>query len=213
MLPPPSSTEVTTADPLIMQMREVISVLDDALANNTPVPEAIKKLNAHIMAKTSRSLLARAKATAGEQPNPVPGPSGVAQAPSSLDDFQDSMEMMVLRDAINAIAPEVPGAALLAHPSAGAVPQSSGGQPSGGTDQGLSAGTKAAIAVGSVGGTLGVVASGAFIKRLASNGGDAAAEDAAASIEDALEEFMSDTDVLGSLGDGLKSSVKDLMAK
>ncbi|MBO9484628.1 hypothetical protein, partial [Salinisphaera sp. G21_0] len=164
LLPPPSSTEVTTADPLIMQMREVISVLDDALANNTPVPEAIKKLNAHIMAKTNRSLLARAKATAGEQPNPVPGPSGVAQAPSSLDDFQYSMEMMVLRDAINAIAPEVPGAALLAHPSAGADPQSSGGQPSGGTDQGLSAGTKAGIAVGSIGGALGTVASGAFIK-------------------------------------------------
>ncbi len=212
LLPAPSSLQVTTADPLIMQMREVISVLDDALANNTPVPEAIKKLNAHIMAKTSHSLLARAKATAGEQPDPVPGPSGVAQGVSNLDDFQYSMQMMVLQDAINAIAPEVPGAALLAHPSAGAVPQSSGGQPSGGTDEGLSAATKAGIAVGSVGGTLGTVASGAFIKRLASNGGDAAAEDLAASVgESATEEFVPETEVLKSLGDGLKTNVEELM--
>ncbi len=214
LLPSPSSLQVTTADSLIMQMREVISVLDDALANNTPVPEAIKKLNAHIMAKTSQSLLARAKATAGEQPDPVPGPSGVAQGVSSLDDFQYSMQMMVLQDAINAIAPEVPGAALLAHPAAGAVPQSSGGQPSGGTDQGLSVGTKAGIAIGSVGGTLGSVASGAFIKRLASNGGDAAAEDVGVRIgESAAEEFVPETEVLKSLGDGLKTSVEDLMAK
>ncbi|MBO9484808.1 hypothetical protein J7439_25815, partial [Salinisphaera sp. G21_0] len=91
--------------------------------------------------------------------------------------------------------------------------QSSGGQPSGGTDQGLSAGTKAGIAVGSIGGALGTVASGAFIKRLISKGGEAAAEDAAASIEDALDAFMSDTDVLSSLGDGLTMNVKDLMAK
>ncbi|WBA83506.1 hypothetical protein [Endozoicomonas sp. GU-1] len=209
--PPPSSLKVTTADPLIMQMREVISVLDDALAHNVPVPDAVKILNAHLMAKTSRSLLARAKASPGVQPDPVPGSSGVAQGASNLDDFQYSMQMMVLRDAINAIAPEVPGAALLADPSA--VPQSSGGQPSGGTDQGLSAGTKAGIAVGSVAGTLGVVASGAFIKRLISKGGEAAAEDAAASIEDALEEFMSEADILSSLGDGLKSSVKDLLDK
>ncbi|WP_422463116.1 hypothetical protein, partial [Endozoicomonas sp. ALB115] len=214
LLPPPSSTQVTTVDPLILQMREVISVLDDALANNTPVPDAIKILNANLMAKTSQSLLARAKATAGEQPDPVPGPSGVAQGVSSLDDFQYSMQMMVLQDAINAIAPEVPGAALLAHPAAGAVPQSSGGQPSGGTDQGLSVGTKAGIAIGSVGGTLGSVASGAFIKRLASNGGDAAAEDVGVRIgESAAEEFVPETEVLKSLGDGLKTSVEDLMAK
>ncbi|MGI2027409.1 hypothetical protein [Endozoicomonas acroporae] len=212
LLPAPSSLKVTTADPLIMQMREVISVLDDALASNVPVPDAVKILNAHIMAKTSHSLLARAKATAGEQPDPVPGPSGVAQGVSNLDDFQYSMQMMVLQDAINAIAPEVPGAALLAHPSAGAVPQSSGGQPSGGTDEGLSAATKAGIAVGSVGGTLGTVASGAFIKRLASNGGDAAAEDLAASVgESATEEFVPETEVLKSLGDGLKTNVEELM--
>ncbi len=212
LLPAPSSLKVTTADPLIMQMREVISVLDDALARNVPVPEAVKILNAHLMAKTSHSLLARAKATAGEQPDPVPGPSGVAQGVSNLDDFQYSMQMMVLQDAINAIAPEVPGAALLAHPSAGAVPQSSGGQPSGGTDEGLSAATKAGIAVGSVGGTLGTVASGAFIKRLASNGGDAAAEDLAASVgESATEEFVPETEVLKSLGDGLKTNVEELM--
>ncbi|WP_257283725.1 hypothetical protein, partial [Endozoicomonas sp. SESOKO1] len=217
LLPSPSSTEVTTADPLIMQMREVISVLDDALANNTPVPDAIKKLNAHIMAKTSQSLLARARGEAPAdpaQPAGVPSVSQPSQAASAEADIQYSLQLMVLKDAINAIAPEVPGAALLAHPSGAAVPGSSGGQASGSTDPGLSAGAKAGIVAGSVGGALGSVASGAFLRRLASNGGNAAAEDVGVSIgESAAEEFVPETEVLKSLGEGLSTNIEDLMAK
>ena len=59
---PQSDTEVTTFDPLVMQMREVLSVLEDAMESNTLVPAVIKKINAHIMLRTTLSLRAQVRA-------------------------------------------------------------------------------------------------------------------------------------------------------
>ena len=88
---PQSDTEVTTFDPLVMQMREVLSVLGDAIESNTLVPAVIKKINAHIMLRTTLSLKVQAR------------------APQSATEADVQYTAM---DLLNALCPAINGAAL-----------------------------------------------------------------------------------------------------
>ncbi|USE38978.1 hypothetical protein [Endozoicomonas sp. SCSIO W0465] len=160
---PDSTTEVTTSDPLVMQMREVLSVLDDALKNDTPVPENIKKINAHIMVKTARSLRAKAKSQAPDQTEQPGASSGVTQPSTSGTEtsVQYSMKLSLMMDALNALSPTLHGAVLAA-----GVADAAAGKPSGSqaADQ---QGSEAEVG-GIAGSVLGLTAS-AFLTRMASS--------------------------------------------
>ena len=142
---PESETTVTTSDPLVMQMREVLSVLEDAIENNTAVPEAIKQINAHIMLQTSLSMQARAQAQTPQEPEQPAHPD--VQEPSAMEtDAQYGMEMTVLMDALNALCPAINGAALAAGVAQAAAEQAPGGRAA--DQQGLSVGERVGVALG-----------------------------------------------------------------
>ena len=104
---PQSDTEVTTFDPLVMQMREVLSVLGDAVENNTLVPVAIRKINAHIMLQTTLSLRAQGQSS---------------QSATEADVQYTTM------DILNALCPAINGAILAAGIADAAAGTTSGGR-------------------------------------------------------------------------------------